>query len=210
MKTNTLLLILIGYFSFNLWIYGDSPLTSTDFSKAYQNEETVVIASGTKGNLTNGLMDWLASEENPVAVKMAIINRLGWDTENRNNSSMFFNYLKKLKGYRNKDDFAENGKDFELLCMAYLKAMENYFEVEDAIVLAEKAVQKNKTKSYTFNIISAMIKAQKKLGVLDEWCEVYNLTNRVREDKFLLIDINDEAINIIFNYMDLYKESCGN
>ena len=209
MKVRTALFILIGCFSINFSIFGDSPLTSTDLSKVYMNEKIVIIASGTGGLLIPELMEWLASEENPVDVKMAVINRLGWDTENRDNSSEFFSYLRKTKGYKDSTDFEQNGKDYEFLCLAYLKAMENYFEVDDAIVLAERAVRKNKTRSYTFNIISALIKAQKKLGYLKQWCEVYNLTNIVRGDKSLNIDMKDEAINIIFKYMDQYKEYCG-
>jgi hypothetical protein len=99
----------------------------------------VIFASGTHRLLTTELMKWLAAENNPVDVKMAIINCLGWDTKNRKNSSMFFKYLKKVKGYKDHADFEANGKDFELLCLAYMKAMENYFEVDDAIDYAENA-----------------------------------------------------------------------
>lgn len=202
----TSLLILSGFFSFSQYMFADSPLTSTDFWKAYQNEKIVITAAGTKGILTTDLMDWLDSEENPIAIKMAIINRLGWEVEGRNNSSMFFDYLKEKRGYKNNFKFFEKGEGYELLCMAYLKAMENYFEVDDAIAFAEKAKLK-KPGSYTFNIICALIKAQKALNY--DWCEVYNITDRVRKDKSLVTDINYEACRIIFEYMDLYRESCG-
>jgi hypothetical protein len=204
MKTSLFILIVFFYFYHSL--FADSPLTSTYFSKAYQNEKMVILASGTHGRMITELMEWLASENNPVDVKMAIINCLGWDTKNRKNSSMFFKYLKKVKGYKDHADFEANGKDFELLCLAYMKAMENYFEVDDAIDYAENAKSKN-PESYTFNIILALIKAQKALNY--NWCEVYLLTNRVREDKSFIMDINNGAINIIFKYMDQYKESCG-
>jgi hypothetical protein len=187
----------------------DSPLTSTSFSEAYKNEKIVILAMGTNGILTNELMDYLITADNPVSIKMAVINRLGWEGDKRQNSLMLLNYLRKKKGYKDKSDFEKSGADFELLSMAYLRAMENYFEVDDAIVLAEKALLKNKTSSYTFRIITAMIKAQKQVGALNGWCEVYYLTNRVREDKTANIDLNEEAISIIFEYMDGYKEFCG-
>jgi len=57
------------------------------------------------------------------------------------------------------EDLINNGKDYELLCLAYLKAMDNYFEVEEALVLAKKARSK-KPGSCTFNIITALIEAQ--------------------------------------------------
>ncbi len=53
------------------------------------------------------------------------------------------------------------------LSKAYIKAMENYSEVDEAIILADKAIAKNKNRSYTFNIIAALIKALKKLGSLN-------------------------------------------
>jgi hypothetical protein len=42
-----------------------------------------------------------------------------------------------------------------------------------------------------------------------DWCEVYNLTNSVRENKELKIDMKEEAISIIFDYMDIYKDDCN-
>lgn len=207
LKKNSALLILSAFLLTVNPLFADSPLTSTGFSKAYANEKIVIIASETKGILTEDLTVWLASEKNPIAVKMAVINKLGWETEGRNNSLFFLNHLKKERGYKDEKDFAINGKDFELLCMAYLKAMENYFEVNSAIEYAERAQAKN-SGSYTFKIITALIKAQKELN--RDWCEVYRMTNRVREEKILLSDMNMEAIKIIFNYMDLYKESCKN
>ena len=62
--------------------------------------------------------------------------------------------------------------------------------------------------SDTVNIICGLIKSQKTIKNITEWCEVYNLTNRVREEKSLFKDIKDEAIKIIFGYMDGYKAFC--
>ena len=62
--------------------------------------------------------------------------------------------------------------------------------------------------SFTFNIITALIKSQKKLLEFD-WCEAYNITNRVRENHHLCNDMNYEAVWIIFKYMDQYREYCG-
>jgi hypothetical protein len=89
--------------------------------------------------------------------------------------------------------------------MAYLKAMDNYFEVDEAIVYAEKAVSKN-PKSFTYNIICALIKAQKAMD--GDWCMVFKITDRVRKDKSLQMDMKQEAFNIIFEYMDLYQDDC--
>ena len=86
--------------------------------------------------------------------------------------------------------------------MAYLKALDDYFDVDEAIVYAKKATGKNKN-SYTTNIICALIEAQKAMG--SDWSEVYNLTNNVRLNRSLNRDMKEEAVKIIFEYMDLYK-----
>ncbi len=73
--------------------------------------------------------------------------------------------------------------EWNLISYAYLKAMDNYFEVDEAISFAGKAKTKNPG-SYTINMIVALLKAQKALNYLDQWCKVYNLTKSVREEKY--------------------------
>lgn len=41
------------------------------------------------------------------------------------------------------------------------------------------------------------------------WCKVYTLTNDVRIDETLTKDMKEEAVNIIFEYMDIYKDYCS-
>jgi hypothetical protein len=207
MKSNILFLVVVTLLVHCLSSFADSPLTSTDFSKAYSDEKMVILASEKHGLLTDALTAYLASDENPVGIKMAIINQLGWEQENRDNALTFLNYLIKFRGYMDKADFRNRGKDFELLCYAYMKSMDNYFEVDEAIEYAGLANAKNKT-SYTFSIINALIKAQKKSGIMGAWCDVYNLTNLIREDKSLTLDLNAKAIELIFEYMDGYKDYC--
>ena len=47
-----------------------------------------------------------------------------------------------------------------------LKAMDNYFDVNDAIAYSDSALKKN-PQSYTYNIITTMIKAQKEVDALN-------------------------------------------
>ena len=205
MKTKTNLLMLLALFSLNSVVFADSPLTSTPFSDAYQNEPIIIKASKTNGLLTIDLMDYLADESKPIALKMALINKLRWNIDGKSNASTFFDYLKKKNSYTSEDDFMKNGNGDELLSMAYLKAMDNYFDVDDAIRYADNALKKN-SKSYTYNILTAIIKAQKAMG--GDWCEVYKLTDNVRMNTSLNRDMKNEAITIIFEYMDFYKDDC--
>jgi hypothetical protein len=199
MKTNSIVVLILGLF-ITQNLFADSPLTSTDISKAYKDSKIIQLASRAKGKLNNKLLNYLTNSKNPIELKIALINELGWDIDGKNNSTVFYEYLKK----KNLTDIDEANADI-LICLAYLKALDNYFDVEEAIIYAKKAKSKN-DKSYTINIICAIIEAQKAMD--SNWCEVYNLTNNVRINKNLILDMKEDAANIIFEYMDLYKDDC--
>ena len=205
MKTKSIILLLFVIFSLNFAVYADSPLTSTYFAAAYQTEDIIIKASQTDGVLKTELMKYLINKRKPIAIKMAIINELSWDFDGKSNATTFLNYLKKKKKCKSEQDLLENGNADILLCMAYLKAMDNYFNVDESIPFADAALEKEPN-SYTFNIITALIKAQKAFDT--DWCEVFKLTDNVRKNKQLDKDMNDDAITIIFEYMDLYEDSC--
>ncbi|MCF6364946.1 MAG: hypothetical protein L3J35_01975 [Bacteroidales bacterium] len=206
MKIKIILLSLLAVFSVSSTAYADSPLTSTHFSKAYEDEAIIIKASKSNGILTPELMNYLIDKQNPVAVKMAVINKLSWDINGKSNTGIFIDYLKKKKLYKNEDKFIKKGKGDVLLCVAYLKVMDNYNDIDDALKYAEYALKKN-SKSYTYNIIAALIKAQKAFN--SDWCKVFKLTDNVRNNNSLKIDMKVEAITIIFDYMDLYEAECN-
>lgn len=182
----------------------DSPLTSTDFSVAYKNESIVKKAQSADGVLNTKLMKYLAGN-GPIAVKMAVINTLSWDMNGKNNAGLFMEYLKKTKKYSGEDDLLARASGDEILCLAYLKALDNYFDVATAAEWSAAALKKNPS-SYTFNIINGLIQAQKNFDV--SWCAVYKCTDDVRQNTSLNKDMNEEAIRIIFEYMDLYAPEC--
>src|SRR5699024_3391634 len=134
-------------------------------------------------------MDYIINENNPIDLKVAAINELGWSLRGKNNARLFYEYMK----YRNVLQDINNASADILICYAYFLALDDYFDVEEAIVYANKAKAKNE-KSYTIQIITALIEAQKALDNKDDWCKVYKLTNNVRTNKTLTKDMNDEAI----------------
>ncbi|TLP81337.1 hypothetical protein [Maribacter sp. ACAM166] len=204
MKTNLTLVLLTGLlFSQNL--FADSPLTSTDISKAYEDLEIVQLASKADGKLTIELMYYLNESKNPIEFKIAVIHRLGWNIDGKSNATVFFQYLKEKNNVKDIDKFLNQASGDLLICIAYLKALDNYFDLEEAIIYAKKAKLKN-TKSFTISIISALIEAQKAMD--SDWCKVYNLTNNVRINDSLNRDMKIQASKIIFEYMDLYKDDC--
>lgn len=205
MKIKIILIIIVIIVSLNK-IYADSPLTSTEFSIAYLDEPIVIKAGEAEGILTHELMNFLSDEKNSIDIKMAVINKLSWSIDGKSNSAIYFDYLKKLRGYKNESDFIKKGNGDDLLCMAYLKALDNYFDVTDAVKYADAALKKNK-KSYTVNIVVALIKAQKEFD--KNWCNVFKMTDNVRKNNSLKIDMREEAMEIIFQYMDIYGGECN-
>ena len=186
--------------------FADSPVTSTKFADAYMDEPIVVAAGKAKGVITDELMSYLSNEYNPVDVKMAVINKIGWNISGRNNAKLFMQYLMTTRGYSTEKRFFKKGRADELLSMAYLKAMDNYFEIDEALRYAERAVKKNR-KSRTFHMIAGLIKAQMTMD--SNWCEVYQITDRIRKNERLLNDMRTRAVGIIYDYMDVYGDSCN-
>ena len=78
-------------------VFADSPLTSTEFYKAYSNQTIVILAAKSEGKLTNEVLAYLLLEENPVAIKLAVINALGWELNKKKNHQKFINDLIKKK-----------------------------------------------------------------------------------------------------------------
>lgn len=191
--------------AFSSMVWADSPLTSTEFSKAYSGEKIVVAASKTNGVLTEELMKYLVDSKKPIDVKMAVINQLGWKFEGKNNSQIFLDYILKKFKYSDIAEASEKAKADVILSMAYLKAMDNYFEVSEALEISRIAVSRN-PKSRTFNLIAGLIQAQ---NVMERsFCEVYQVTDGIRKNSDLKDDLKPEAISIIYEYMDIYRDDC--
>lgn len=194
-----LILVLIAGLLFSQNLVADSPLTSTNISDAYPDSKIVQLASKADGRLTIDLINFLMEDMHPIELKIALINKLGWDS-NFSNSTTFYKNLQFVDEFKNKDEFLKNANADVLICMAYLKAMEHYDDVDEAITYAKKAKLKN-SKSYTINIICALIEAQKVSNASD-WAKAKKLMNDVRTNQSLEKDMKQEAIDIIFEYMD--------
>lgn len=212
MKKLLLILLCIKLFLVQEAI-ADSPLTSTDISSAYKDHPIVLKASKSDGVISPELIDYLISQENPIDVKIAIINKLSWDINGKKNSLLFWQYIKEIFDYKNEKDFQKKGHGDHLLCMAYLRALDNYHNVDTtanpnggtAIFYADLAFNHNRY-SYTYNIIKALITAQYFMDF--DWCHVFILTHSVRVDDKLNKDMRINAISNIFQYMDGYKKYC--
>ena len=194
-----------------LWtavMWADSPLTSTDFSRAYAPHPMVEMAAELEAGdfLPTKLLDFLADKDSPVDERMAVINSIGWAFEGHDGYSQLGDYLMKRYKVKTIDKLVKK-LDAKTLCVyAYAKAMSNYFEVSEAARLAHEAVKKNKDNSFTVAFIAALIDAQIYLD--SDWCAVYNVVADVAHDGSLKLDMEQGAIDIVMEYINLYKEYC--
>jgi len=185
-------------------VKADSPLTSTYFAASYY-EFGIVAEAETAHTLTANVMDYLLDPDNPVDVKAAVINAVGWTYESTSNGAIFWDKLAEKKGKTTTSLTLNDLSGHELMCYGYLLAMSDYFDVSRAIPALELAAQKN-PESYTVHMILALVRAQKDMD--SDWCAVWKHTRSVLNDVTLKRDMKTSAIQTIVDYMILYKSSC--
>jgi hypothetical protein len=202
---------LITLLGFNT-TYADSPLTSTDFHKAYLDVPMVQKALNNRGKISNDLLNYISNESEPLDRKLAVINAIGWDIKGTQNSKLFMRYVLKRKKYRS--DLGSNYGSFkwyatsdELICFAYLSALDDYFNVSDALKVANLALKKS-PKSYAINMVVHLIKAQA-LFDIDEYCLAVKNFNTLKTNINLTMDMRKEAERYIFEYMDYSNSGCN-
>lgn len=193
--------------------FADSPITATNFYEAYLDVPIVKNASQNKDVLTTEQMEYLFNENNPLDIKMALINAIGWEKIRLDTYEKFLNFVQDKLNQKDNENAAIPGLGREelyervgsdlLVIMAYLKAMTDYNDMTLPMELIEKALQKDYRNCQSFMIPVALIKAEE--AVWNNEAETYPVV-----EKYLLLapihDVRRDAINIIMQYICLYKE----
>ena len=201
MKKLLVLILLISQYTF-----ADSPLTSTEFYKAYLSIPEVLAASTSNGTLTDKHFNFLNDKENNIGEKIALINALKWNIKGKKNAKLYVNKLFAFNKKYTSKNFYQEATAEELICYAYLKAMDDYLDVNKALTFSKKALEKNPTSS-TIHIVHQLINAQTALHNKN-WCQVYTLFQKVALNKSLNKDFNLKALKVILNYTNGYKKYC--
>lgn len=134
--------------------------------------DIAIIKTAAKSNrtITEQQLQFLTNSKNPIAIKLALINSLGWNTKGKSNASEYSSYLFKKQPQLNYKNFINKATADQLICYAYLKAMDDYFNVKSASIFARQAMRKAPT-SYSIHLIGTLIQAQ---GVnAKNWCTIY-------------------------------------
>ena len=185
--------------------WADSPLTSTHFADAYSDHEMVQMANELMQNeIPTTLLNFLANKNEPVDVRLAVINKIGWNFDGTSVGEQLGQYLMGRYKAQNEKKLVKKLDAGTLAVYAYAKAMSNYFDVKAASELGHQAVKKNKNKSFSVAMASALIDAQVYLD--SDWSMVYKVVADVLHDGSLHLDMRQEAIDNIMEYINLYNE----
>ena len=185
--------------------FADSPLTSTPFYKGYLDVAIIKEAAKSNGKIIERQLQFLTNSKNPIAIKLALINSLGWNVKGKSNAPEYLDYLFEKQPQLNYKNFINKASAEELICYAYLKAMDDYFNVKSAGVFARQAMLKAPN-TYSIHLIGTLIQVQ---GVnAKNWCTIYTNMNQVRTNKKLQTDFRVKSVQAIFSYTDIYKKEC--
>lgn len=187
--------------------WADSPLTSSDFAESYKDQSMVQMAlklsDDSDTDIPVSMLNYLADKKSPVDVRLAVINAIGWNFNGKTSGQQLYEYLSTRYKAKTVDKLAKKLDAGTLAVYAYALAMSNYFEVQEAQDLAHKAVKKNKTKSFSVAFIASLIDAQVHLD--GDWGMVYKVVNDVLHDGSLHLDMRQEAIDSVMEYIGEYK-----
>ena len=185
--------------------WADSPLTSTHFADAYSDHPMVQMADEMmQHDMPTTLLNFLANKNEPVDVRLAVINKIGWNFDGTTVGAQLGEYLMGRYGAKDEKKLVKKLDAGTLAVYAYAKAMSNYFDVKAASELGHQAVKKNKNKSFSVAMASALIDAQVYLD--SDWGMVHKVVADVLHDGSLHLDMRQEAIDKIMEYINMYNE----
>jgi hypothetical protein len=192
-------------------VFADSPLTSTNFYQAYLDVPMVKEATVSKGKITTKMMEYIHNENNPLEIKLAIINAIGFNFKGLKNSQKFLKYVLKKKKYKlkylsKKTAFKFKATADELICYAYMKALDNYFNVTEACNTAKLSLNKNPN-SFGVAMIYNLIKADA-LTSIGETCYGSQLFLALKDNPNLKMDMRKESMSYIFEYIEEIGKDC--
>ncbi|SFA77155.1 Copper amine oxidase N-terminal domain-containing protein [Cohnella sp. OV330] len=180
--------------------HADSPVTSTNFYEAYTDEPIIQKALQASG-MTAELATYLADESSPLALRAAVINAIGWETEPTQRAEAYAQHaygqsLATLKQSELRGD--------ERFVIGYLLAMDDYLDTREAEQWLEDA-RRLLPDSFTAALIHAIVQAQEEMKDAG-WAHVWKTVADVAFDPDLEMDMRPEAAKIIIDYMVTYSD----
>ncbi len=190
--------VILGMFLFPKTVLADSPITSTDFYRAYE-DVAIVREAAESGEVNQKIADFLADNSNPIDIKAAVINALSWGPENKHNAELYIDYIYDTAFDRLDPDILSGD---QLFCIGYMRALDFYFEAAPPVEYLEKAKEKLPG-SFTAAMIAALADGMRHMDQ-----NLWDLSIQpILNNKDLTRDMRQEAVTIITDYMQLYNEA---
>lgn len=191
-------------------VFADSPLTSTVWWEYYKNNAVIVEAS--ESGCTDRVVALLCDDNVPLDLRLSAVNAVGWNINGQDNFDRCLDYcLNKIRVQHNIPQTDTIAADYLVFTpetysvLAYLKALDDYFEVKEALSIAFQAYQQKPT-SKGISMVLALILAQ--LQMEDDWCGLYRTVATVAYDENLEKDIPDYMVERIMDYINGYQSYC--
>ncbi len=195
-------LFVFAFLLVNMLSFADSPLTSSKFYQHYIGNPLVYEASETH-DLSWDMAEYILDANNPIAIKVAIINALSWGDKAEGNYSGLVSIAMDVKQPPSASKLFNILDGKTLICFAYLKALSDYFDVKEAVKMAKMAQKKDKD-SYCVNFIAALIQSQDDFNA-NKWAMVYTVLDKVNNTTWRYDDLSDEAAASVMEYINLYR-----
>ena len=193
--------------------FADSALTSTEFYKAYLDVPIVKAAADQPNVLSEEAKAYLFDEANPLDVKLALINAVGWEIEGLTAYKDYLNYciqhFPKSKygiapGKRvTQQDVFKHASPEQKAVLVYLSAMSNYFNTAAMSKMVRMAMTTPRTDKQSFMLAIGLVKAQ--IALDNDWAEVYPIVYDC-VNKPRIKDMRPEAIDLVMEYINEYEK----
>lgn len=194
----TLAFIMLSVFA----AFADSPLTSTDFYKAYLDVPVVKKASLANGVISQEMMYYLENDDHPLGVRLAVVNALGFKRGGGKNVGEYLSYYCEQMG-GNLMQVMPILSDAQSIIIGYMAALSDLNDTEFAMGFAQQAHNNNIQNEYpsaALEIIYNLILGQNnpKTAATEIYKWIGNDAVEVQHE------LNEKAEAIIWDYMKLY------
>lgn len=191
--------------------HADSPITETPFHKAYAGDPMVAHAAAL-GALDDRIADFLLDARQPVGLRLAVVNAMGWG-EARDRHSR---YLSRATLRRGRPAETAEGLPWQVQLVAgYMMAMDDHRDPMPGLRMVETAQARSGGSRAAMAILS-LLRAQAAMLVGPEapqagFCRSWLAysAGMLDDDRSAVDDFPPAAAEILDRYMFLFPGYCG-
>lgn len=181
----------------------DAPLAQIALQPAYA--DVAAVDRATKNRvLDKDAIDLLHSAETPIDVKVAVVNALGVSFDPSQLRADAYTRAVYGKDAKALDKRALRGD--ELLVVGHLLALDDAMTTTKAAPFLEAAQRKLPT-SFTVALVVALAR-QVNMSTTTQWCGLWRASERVLRDAKLVTDMREGAIDLAFDFLVNFRDSC--